>query len=246
MKGPVLILGATSAIARAAASAFAARGCSLYLAGRDTTELERIAADLTIRYRIDVHQAFFDADRCEEHEAFLSRVRNQVGNITGVLLAFGFLGEKPPQIGDIGDSAVTFGRNLVGAVSVLELCAKDFDSRREGFIAGISSVAGDRGRQSNYLYCAAKAGFSTYLQGLRNRLFPSGVHVLTIKPGFVDTSMTYGRPGVFLTATPESVGEKIVRAIEQRRDVVYIPWFWRYIMLVVKLIPESVFKRMKM
>jgi len=117
---------------------------------------------------------------------------------------------------------------------------------KRGFIIGISSVAGDRGRQSNYVYGAAKGALSLYLQGLRNRLHPSGVRVITIKPGFVDTAMTYGLPGMFLVASPQAVGESIASSPGKSADVVYLPWFWRYIMLIIKHIPEPIFKRLKL
>jgi decaprenylphospho-beta-D-erythro-pentofuranosid-2-ulose 2-reductase len=137
-------------------------------------------------------------------------------------------------------------RNLTGAINLLEPLAACLERQRTGFIIGISSVAGDRGRQSNYIYASAKGGFSIYLQGLRNRLFHAGVRVLTVKAGFVDTAMTYGMPNLFFVASPDYVGEQIVRALEKGRDVAYVPWFWRYIMLVLKLVPESIFKRLKL
>lgn len=118
--------------------------------------------------------------------------------------------------------------------------------KRRGFIIGISSVAGDRGRQSNYVYGAAKGALSLYLQGLRNRLYPRGIRVITIKPGFVDTAMTYGLSGLFLVASPQNIGERIVRSLDKSADVVYLPWFWRYIMMIIKHIPEPIFKRMKL
>ncbi|HZB44716.1 MAG TPA: SDR family oxidoreductase [Pyrinomonadaceae bacterium] len=246
MKRPVLILGATSAIARGAASAFAARGHALYLAGRDREELERIAADLRLRHHAEVLHGHFDAEDYAGHGAFVERVREETGGLHGVLLAFGYLAGRADARG-AEEGAATIARNLTGAVSVLEHCAAVLESQDSGgFIIGVSSVAGDRGRQSNYLYGAAKGGLSVYLQGLRNRLHPAGVRVLTVKPGFVDTRMTYGMPGLFLVARPASVGEAIVRALERGRDVVYVPWFWRYVMLAVKLIPEPVFKRLKL
>ena len=137
-------------------------------------------------------------------------------------------------------------RNLTGAVSVLTYCAEYLRVRGEGCIVGLSSVAGDRGRQSNYAYGAAKAGLSTYLQGLRNRLHPAGVRVTTVKPGFVDTAMTFGMDGLFLVASPEYVGERIARLMETRAKVVYLPWFWRYIMWIIRCIPEFLFKRLKL
>jgi decaprenylphospho-beta-D-erythro-pentofuranosid-2-ulose 2-reductase len=136
--------------------------------------------------------------------------------------------------------------NFTGAVSILSYCANYFEPLQRGFIIGISSVAGDRGRQSNYVYGAAKGALSLYLQGLRNRLFAKGVRVITIKPGFVDTAMTFGLPGLFLVATPQSIGERIVAALGKSADIVYLPGFWRYIMLIIKHIPEPIFKRMKL
>ncbi|HEX6626173.1 MAG TPA: SDR family oxidoreductase [Pyrinomonadaceae bacterium] len=246
MKRPVLILGATSAIACGAAAAFAARGHALYLAGRDREELERIASDLRLRHQVEVLHGHFDAEDYAGHGAFVERVRAEMGGLHGVLLAFGYLSERAGARG-AEEGAATIARNLTGAVSVLEHCAAALESQDSGgFIIGVSSVAGDRGRQSNYLYGAAKGGLSVYLQGLRNRLHPAGVRVLTVKPGFVDTRMTYGMPGLFLVARPASVGAAIVRALERGRDVVYVPWFWRYVMLAVRLIPEPVFKRLKL
>jgi len=243
---PVLILGATSAIARGAAAAFAARGYSLYLAGRDVSELERLASDLRIRYRTEVRVGAFDAEEYATHTGFIERVSNEMGGLEGVLLAFGYLGEQQLAARDSTERVAVIARNLTGAINLLEPLAACLERQRTGFIIGISSVAGDRGRQSNYIYASAKGGFSIYLQGLRNRLFHAGVRVLTVKAGFVDTAMTYGMPNLFFVASPDYVGEQIVRALEKGRDVAYVPWFWRYIMLVLKLVPESIFKRLKL
>lgn len=251
MERPVLILGATSAIARGAAAAFAARGHALYLAGRDPDELERLAADLRLRHGAAVSHGYFDAEDYESHGPFVERVRRDTGRLHGVLLAFGYLAERE-RARTPSEGAATIARNLTGAVSVLEHCAAVFERQHEesrdsgAFIIALSSVAGDRGRQSNYHYGAAKGGLNVYLQGLRNRLYPAGVRVLTVKPGFVDTPMTFGMPGLFLVARPEAVGEAIARAPEGGRDVIYVPWFWRYLLLAVRLIPERVFKRMKL
>jgi len=242
----VLILDATSAIARSAARAFAERGYSLYLAGRDAGELERMASDLRIRYRAEVRYGLFEAGDYDSHARFIGQVKDELGGLKGVLLAFGYLGEQRLAASDSAERLDIIGRNLTGAINLLEPVAALLERQGSGFIIGISSVAGDRGRQSNYIYGAAKGGFTLYLQGLRNRLFPAGVRVLTVKPGFVDTAMTYGMQGLFLVASPEYVGIRIVRALEEGRDVVYLPWFWRYIMLLLKLIPESLFKRLKL
>jgi len=242
----VLILGATSAISRSTAEAFAARGYSLYLAGRDVRELERLASDLKIRCRAEVHWGAFEAEDYDSHAGFIEQVKDEMGGLEGVLLAFGYLGEQRLSACDLAERVAVIARNLTGAINLLEPLAAYFEHRKTGFIIGISSVAGDRGRRSNYIYGSAKGGFSIYLQGLRHRLFRAGVRVMTVKAGFVDTAMTYGMPGLFFVARPAYVGEQIVRALEKGRDVAYIPWFWRYLMLVLKLIPESIFKRLKL
>jgi short-subunit dehydrogenase len=241
----VMILGATSAIARATAAAFASRGDTLFLASRDDEELRRIAADLRLRYGVEVHHGLFDAEATGTHEAFFKAVVAAMPNLSGVVLAFGYLGDQQAAR-DFRVGAKVINSNFTGAVSILSHCANYFEPLHYGFIIGVSSVAGDRGRQSNYIYGAAKGALSLYLQGLRNRLYPKGVRVITVKPGFVDTAMTYGLPGMFLVASPQSIGKRIVRALDRSADVVYLPWFWCYIMLVIKLIPESIFKRMKL
>lgn len=245
MSQAVLILGATSAIARATAAAFAARGYSLYLASRDLEELARSAADLRLRYNVEVRHGLFDAEATDTHEAFFNSVVAALPDLSGVVLAFGYLGD-PQAARDFGVGARVIASNFTGAASILSYCANYFEPKKSGFIIGISSVAGDRGRQSNYVYGAAKGALSLYLQGLRNRLFASGVRVITVKPGFVDTAMTYGLPGLFLVATPQAIGERIAGALDKSADVVYLPWFWRYIMLIIKHIPEPVFKRLKL
>ena len=237
----VLILGATSAIARGAAVAFAEQKIPLFLAGRVQEELQRIATDLTIRYDIPVKIGIFDADQMELHSSFLNSAVQAMGGIEGVLLAFGYL--SPQSIFDPKETENVIQRNFTGAVSILNLCAQYFSERKKGFIIGISSVSGDRAR-NNFIYGASKGAFSLYLQGLRRRLFIDGVRVITIKPGFVDTPMTYGLKGMFLVADPDSVGKQIVKTLETSKDIVYLPWFWRYIMLIIKSIPERIFKRL--
>ena len=245
MSKSVLILGATSAIARATAAAFAARGAALYLASRDLDELQRIAADLRLRYGVEVHYGLFDAEATVSHAMFMQSVIETMHGISGVVLAFGYLGDQQAAH-DFKIGAKIITSNFTGAASILSHCANYFEPMKCGFIIGISSVAGDRGRQSNYVYGAAKGALSLYLQGLRNRLYASGVRVITIKPGFVDTAMTYGLPGLFLVASPQEIGERIVATLNTSADVVYLPWFWRYIMLIIKHIPEPIFKRMKL
>jgi short-subunit dehydrogenase len=243
----VLILGATSAIARAVASELARRGFDLLLAGRDVSELETLAGDLRIRYGGNVAARAFDALALETHKPFFEDCQAaSAGTLQGVVLCFGYLGDQASAQTDFRQARKILDTNLVAAISIFNIIADDFEAKRKGFLCALSSVAGERGRQSNYIYGAAKAGLTVYLQGLRNRLFHSGVRVVTIKPGFVDTAMTFGRPGMFLVASPDAAGRRIVKAIIGGNDVAYIPGFWRVLMLLVRGIPERIFKRMRL
>jgi len=246
MTNAVLILGATSTIAKACAQGFAKKGFNLFLAGREEPELIRMAADIKIRFSVDVRYGVFDAENYASHGQFLENVIRQMNGLTGALLAFGYLGEPKKAIYDFEQAQKIININFTGACSILNLCANYFAKQNHGFIVAISSVAGDRGRQSNYLYGSAKAGLNVYLEGLRNRLHQHKVRVITIKPGFVDTKMTFGLPGMFLVASPQTIGEKIVHSLDHSKDTVYLPWFWRYIMLIIKSIPEFIFKRLKL
>jgi short-subunit dehydrogenase len=243
----VLILGATSAIASALAKEFALHKFDLSLGGRDQEELGALASDLHLRYDIRADVFSFDALATQTHASTLESFLSEAGNaLEGVVVCLGYLGDQAKGQADWEEAHRILETNFAGCVSALNILANHFEARRAGFICVLSSVAGDRGRQSNYLYGAAKAGLSTFLQGLRNRLFHAYVKVITVKPGFVDTHMTYGRPGLLLVASPERVAEDIYGAIAKGKDVVYTPWFWRYIMLIVRSIPETIFKRMHM
>ncbi len=243
----VLILGATSGIASALAKEFAAHKYDLVLGGRDRDELSALASDLSLRNSVRASVLAFDALDTQTHAAILTSFLTEAGNaLAGAVVCIGYLGDQAKAQVDWDEARLILETNFTGCVSALNILANHFELRRTGFICALSSVAGDRGRQSNYHYGAAKAGLSVYLQGLRNRLFPAGVKVITVKPGFVDTRMTYGRPGLFLLASPESVAQGIFRAIVKGKSVVYLPWFWRPIMLIVRSIPETIFKRLKM
>lgn len=247
MAKAILILGATSSIARAAALAFADKGYSLFLAGRNVKELERIEQDIQLRAKVDVKSGFFDADHLTSHKQFLERVIEQMNGLTGVLLAFGDLGDHQKALHDEEELLQIITRNYTGACSILTYCANYLASAKSGFIIGISSVAGDRGRQSNYIYGSAKGGLSLFLQGLRNRLYPDNVRVITVKPGYVDTAMTFDIPKkLFLNASPDYIGKKIAKSPQGFFDIIYLPWYWRWIMLIIKCIPEIIFKRLKM
>lgn len=242
----ILIVGATSAMARGCAYAWAKQGQRLVLAGRDLTKLERIASDIRLRFASNVQVAELDLDNAEHLSTRWSDIEAAHGDIDGVLMAAGWMPEDNDAMRRDTPALHVIARNFTGPVALLNAAADAFEARKKGFIVGISSVAGDRGRQSNYLYGAAKGGFSIYLAGLRNRLFASGVSVLTVKPGFVDTRMTWGLPGLFLVADPMQLGEQIVQAQAAGKNTVYLPSFWRLIMLIIQHVPEFVFKRLKL
>jgi short-subunit dehydrogenase len=243
----ILILGATSTIARAVAAEFASHHYDLILAGRDQDELRALTSDLHLRCGIQTKTQCFDVLDFEGQESSLNSCLLDAGEaLEGVVLCVGYLGDQGQANADPHEARRILDVNFTGCVLALNVVASHFERRRHGFICVLSSVAGDRGRRSNYLYGAAKGGLSVYLQGLRNRLFASKVRVITIKPGFVDTRMTFGRPNLFLVASPQTVAHGIYRAVKRGKDVVYLPWFWRFIMLLVRSIPEPVFKRLPM
>ncbi|SFD86404.1 Short-chain dehydrogenase [Lentibacillus persicus] len=240
----VLVLGATSSIAQETVKRLAAKKMNLILAGRRTDQMETMKSDLEIRHQIKVSVRAFDALDFDGHDAFFNDVVDAHGGIDGVLLMYGAMGDQLEAETSFVETRQMIDVNYTSAVSILNIAANYFEAKKSGFIGAVSSVAGDRGRQSNYIYGSTKAGLSAYLQGLRNRLHKSGVQVLTIKPGIVNTKMTYGTVDDSpLLAEPDKVARDIDRAITRRRSVLYTPWFWLVIMLVVKLIPEWLFKR---
>jgi decaprenylphospho-beta-D-erythro-pentofuranosid-2-ulose 2-reductase len=247
VSGAVLILGASSSIARAVAHRFARAGHPIILAGRDVEDAGRDAADLRLRYGVAAAARPFDATDFASHRQLVDAcTADAAATLEGVVLCHGTMAEQEDAARDFAVARRMIDTNYTSAVSVLNPLADYFERRKAGFVCAVSSVAGDRGRQSNYLYGSTKAALSTYLQGLRNRLSKSGVRVVTVKPGFVDTALTYGRPGMFLVATPQRVGADVFRAVRRGRSVVYTPWFWQGIMGIIKSIPEPVFKRMKL
>lgn len=244
--GAILILGATSTIARAMAGELAAGGRNLMLVGRDLDELDAISRDLTIRHGVATSIHHIELLDLDSHARVIRDcLSTATTSVEGVVLAFGELGDQALAQRDPGECRRMLETNFTACASVLELLAEYFESRGEGWICALTSVAGDRGRQSNYVYGAAKAGLTTYLQGLRNRLYRRGVHVVTVKLGIVDTQMTFGIP-LPVAADPRQVARSIVRAIHSRRDVVYVPGIWRWIMLGIRGIPERFFKRMRL
>lgn len=242
----VVVLGATSAIGRAVAAEMAPRARRLVLAARDGDEARAIGADLRVRHGIDVSTVPLEALDFASHAAAADACLAAAGaGAVGVVLCLGYLGEAGAGV-DHAEAMRIVQTNFTACVSLLEAFAGRMEVGDGGWICALSSVAGDRGRQSNYLYGAAKGGLTVYLDGLRNRLHPAGIPVVTVKPGFVDTRMTYGRPGVFLAAAPQTVARAVRRAVERRRHTVYVPFFWRPVMWMIRAVPETVFKRMKL
>lgn len=240
----VLIAGATSAIARALADRMAAAGAALYLAGRDLAEIERNARDLRVRHDADVAWRRFEATDYGAHEALVEDAARAMGRLDGVVWAVGMLGEQVRAEDDAAHTRRVIDVNLTGAASLLTHAANHLEAQERGFIAGLSSVAGDRGRASNYVYGAAKSGLTAFLSGLRNRLHETGVRVLTVKPGFVDTKMTFGKPGLFLVASPGRVADAMMSGLRRGRNEIYVPWFWRWVMTGIRFTPEEIFKRL--
>lgn len=240
---PVLILGARSDIAKAVARKFAMLGHPIQLAVRRADSMVDDQADLRLRYGVPVTLHEFDALSPETHEGFV----NMLPELPMIAVsAIGLLGDQPESEQNIHAALTVMRSNYEGPASIMGTLANRFADRGSGTLVGISSVAGLRGRASNYAYGSAKAGFTTFLSGLRNRLAPHGVHVVTILPGFVNTQMTEGMNlPPLLTAQPKEVAEAIYAAIRKQRNVIYVRPIWRLVMTVIKIIPEGVFKKMK-
>jgi decaprenylphospho-beta-D-erythro-pentofuranosid-2-ulose 2-reductase len=224
----------------------AARGTALVLWGRSAERLEIVASDLRIRYGVKVFTEAFDLNDTSTHQAALQRAVAAQGALDLALICHGNLPDQSKCEESFATAEQALLVNCLGPLSFLTVLGNYFASQGRGCLAAISSVAGDRGRQSNYVYGTGKAALSTFLAGLRNRLYPKGVHVLTIKPGFVDTPMTAHLKKGPLFASPDKVARDIIRAVDTGACVIYTPWFWRWIMLIIRLIPESIFRKLKM
>ena len=240
----VLLLGATSDIGLALAESYAQLGYTIQLAGRNSDQLNTIKSDLTIRFETDVQTYAFDACDFDSHTNFYHSLATKPDI---AICIFGYLGDQEKAQANWNESKLIIDSNYTGACSILNIISNEMETKKAGTIVGISSVAGERGRQSNYMYGCAKAGFTAYLSGLRNRLFKSGVHVLTVKPGFVNTKMTEGLPlPKPLTAEPKDISKAILKAIDKKTNTIYVFAKWRLIMYIIKSIPEFVFKRLNL
>jgi short-subunit dehydrogenase len=239
----VLVLGGSSDIGRAAARAFAKAGYDVVLAGRDTAVLEPDAADLRARYNVEVGIHKFDVLDTASFDGFVAGLPVLPDVAISIV---GLLGTQESAQEDLAHATTIMRSNYEGPSLILGLFAEKFLARGNGTIVGVSSVAGDRGRASNYVYGSAKAGFSAFLSGLRARASRGGVHVVTVKPGFVRTKMTEGMKLIGpLTVEAPVVGDAILQAVEKKADVVYVSGKWRLVMLIIKMLPEAIFKKLK-
>jgi decaprenylphospho-beta-D-erythro-pentofuranosid-2-ulose 2-reductase len=239
----ILIIGATSAIAEHCARIWAANSDAMHLVARNEQHVQTIAADLKARGASDVTTVCADLNETVKHEQLLDAAYDALGGVDIVLIAHGTLSNQKSCELSVKETLTEIQTNALSTISFLTLIANRFEAKKSGTICVISSVAGDRGRASNYVYGSAKAMVTTFTSGLRQRLYKSNVSVVTIKPGFVDTPMTSEFKKGFLWSRPNVVAATIVKAIDTRKDEVYVPAFWNLIMLTIRLIPSQIFKR---
>lgn len=242
----ILIVGACSAIARETAKCFAKDGASLYLADLNLERLEAVRDDIIAHHPTSIEIEEFDANNYESHPRLLENAVSSLDGLCAVLVAHGTLPDQEKLLENPSLIHKEFNTNCLSAVSFLSFAANYFEKQGKGCLAAISSVAGDRGRQSNYLYGAAKGGLTVFMQGLRNRLAPKGIPVVTIKPGMVDTPMTAHMTKGLLFSSAETVGKGIYAAMVKGKNVAYLPGYWKFVMLVIRHIPENIFKKLKL
>jgi short-subunit dehydrogenase len=242
----ILVLGATSGIAEATCRIWASQGASLFLVARNAEKLAAVAMDLRTRGASFIDTAVADLDDTEQHPALLAHAVNALAGLDVAYLAHGVLGDQTQAEQDFNTAAHILHTNLMAPVSLLTWLSNFFVQRRTGTIAVLSSVAGDRGRKSNYVYGSSKAGLSAFLAGLRNRVDREGVIVLTIKPGPTKTAMTANMKGAEKFADVDKVAASIAKAIDARADSLYVPFQWQPIMFVIRHIPERIFKKLNL
>lgn len=242
----VLVIGANSAIAAAVARIYAQRADALFLVARDQDKLLRNVQDAEARAGRKVHWRILDLNQLELHSSLIDEVVSTLGGIDVVLVAHGELGDQHQAQDSTKLTMQLISTNLLSPVSLLTILANYFEKQGRGTIGVITSVAGVRGRKSNYVYGTAKGGLSIFLSGMRNRLYPLQVTVCDLRLGFVDTPMTAKFKKNALWAQPNAVARAIVAALDEGKDIAYVPWFWRWIMLAILSIPEKVFTRLEL
>ena len=243
MKEHWLVIGATSAIARACIRELAQQGADVTLVGRDLSDLEASASDARLRGAENARVMPCDVGDSHARQVLLGQALIEQTRLN-VLVAVGLMPEQDTMDTDPALLARMVESTYTGPMALLQGLATHFERQAGGQVVVIGSVAGDRGRRKNYLYGSAKAGLATYAEGLRARLFPCGATVTVIKPGFIDTAMTWGLPGLFLVSSPENCAKAILKASKKGQAVLYHPGFWRLIMLIIRHIPPTIMKRL--
>jgi decaprenylphospho-beta-D-erythro-pentofuranosid-2-ulose 2-reductase len=242
----VLILGATSGIARETSRCFAAEGAKLFLVARDSQKLAAVAADLKVRGAQAVETYEADLAAYSDHAAIINRAASAWQGLDAALIAHGTLPDQTLLENDLAALREAVDTNYFSTVSLSMELAAVFEKQRSGVLAVIGSVAGDRGRRSNYVYGSAKAAVATFLAGLRLRLLAAGVQVVLIKPGWVSTPMTAHLPQNFLYISAEKAGRGVHKAMISHTRVVYLPWYWKWIMAVIRMLPEPIFAKLNL
>jgi len=242
----ILVFGATSAIAYETCKLFAQDSISFYLAARNENELKRISNDLTVRGAKEVEYMTFEALDTDSITQIINKSLSKFPDLDGLLVAHGTLPDQKVCETNISAMKDAININFMAAAIILTLAAAHFEKQGFGTVVAISSVAGDRGRKSNYIYGSAKSALTTFLSGLRQRLSKKGVRVLTVKPGFVDTPMTTDFKKGVLFVRPTVIANGIYKAVIHNKDIVYLPWFWLWIMILIKSIPEKIFKKINL
>ena len=239
-----LIVGASSSMARAFVRAVSAEHAAVTVVGRDAADMEAIAADARIRGASSARILICDIARAEDRQRCIDAASLH-GTTLNVLLAAGQMPEQSDMDKDPRLAQQMIDATYAGPVLLLQGIAPIFEAQRGGTVVVIGSVAGDRGRRKNFVYGSAKAGLATFAEGLRARFHGTGARVMLVKPGFVDTAMTFGTPGLFLMASPEAIAQAMLNGVKRGRMQLYFPWFWRYIMLIIQHIPAAVMQRLK-
>jgi len=237
----ILIIGAKNEVAKELAKIYAKERNNLYLAGRNISKLKDFANDLMKNHNINIGLKELDIEKFNTHPDFYNSLEEKPN---GVIIVTGYDPEQKNAMYDWDLTYRSVNVNYAGPMSILNIISHDMENRKKGFIIGVSSVSGDRGRRKNYIYGSSKSAFSAYLSGLRNRLYENGVHVLTVKPGYIYSKISEKRnlPRK-LTAQPIEIAKDIYKAQQSKKDIIYTKWFWKYIMFIVRNIPEFIFKR---